>query len=43
MSASTPDGGISYQDGDLVDEIGQIRRLADALNSLADVLESEAD
>lgn len=32
-----------YQDGDLVDEIGQMRRLADALNSLADALESEAD
>lgn len=32
-----------YQDGDLVDEISQMRRLADALNSLADALESEAD
>ena len=31
-----------YRDGDLVDEIGQMRRLADALNSLADALESEA-
>jgi len=32
-----------YQDGDLVDEIGQMRRLADALNRLANALESEAD
>lgn len=32
-----------YQDGDLVEEIGQMRRLADALNSLADALESEAN
>ncbi|AXQ50960.1 hypothetical protein DZC31_30035 (plasmid) [Stenotrophomonas rhizophila] len=30
-----------YQDGDLVDEIGQMRRLAAALSSLADALESE--
>lgn len=32
-----------YHDGDLVAEIGQMRRLADALNNLADTLESEAD
>jgi len=32
-----------YQDGDLVDEIGQIRRLAAALSNLADALESEAN
>lgn len=31
-----------YQDGDLGDEIGQMRRLADALNQLAEALESEA-
>lgn len=31
-----------YQDGDLLDEIGQLRRLADALNSLADALEADA-
>ncbi|MBA6105265.1 hypothetical protein [Pseudomonas monteilii] len=31
-----------YQDGDLVDEICQMRRLADALSSLADALEPEA-
>jgi hypothetical protein len=32
-----------YQDGDLLDEIGQMRRLAKALGDLADVLESEAE
>ncbi len=32
-----------YQDGDLVDEIGQMRRLAGALNQLADALESDAE
>ncbi|MFW5301077.1 hypothetical protein ACOAMY_17290 [Pseudomonas aeruginosa] len=32
-----------YQDGDLVDEIGQMRRLADALKNLADALESETE
>lgn len=32
-----------YQDGDLVDEIGQMRRLAKALSDLADALESEAE
>lgn len=30
-----------YQEGDLLDEIGQMRRMADALNNLADTLESE--
>ncbi|MEZ1438219.1 hypothetical protein QVM41_18290 [Pseudomonas shirazica] len=30
-----------YQDGDLADEIGQMRRLADAFSQLADALESE--
>ncbi|WP_456017470.1 hypothetical protein [Pseudomonas fluorescens] len=32
-----------YQDGDLVDEIGQMRRLASALNHLADALESDTE
>ncbi|KIC80948.1 hypothetical protein [Pseudomonas sp. C5pp] len=31
-----------YHDGDLDDEIGQMRRIADALGNLADALESEA-
>lgn len=31
-----------YQDGDLLDEIGQMRRLATALNNLADALESKS-
>lgn len=30
-----------YQEGNLVDEIGQMRRLASALINLADALESE--
>ncbi|NIE78362.1 hypothetical protein F3J45_28450 [Pantoea sp. Ap-967] len=34
---------LRYWDGDLADEIGQMRRLADALNQLADALETEAD
>lgn len=32
-----------YHDGDLEDEIGQMRRLADGLNQLADALESDAE
>lgn len=31
-----------YRDGDLVDEIGQMRRLAGALNQLADALETDS-
>lgn len=34
---------LRYQDGDLVDEVGQMRRLADALNQLADALENETN
>lgn len=46
VPSTGPFGGTleyRYQDGDLVDEIGQIRRLASALNNLADALESEAE
>lgn len=32
-----------YHDGDLVAEIGQMRRLASALKQLADALESDAE
>ena len=31
-----------YLDGDLADEIGQMRRLADAFSQLADALESDS-
>lgn len=43
--SSGPFGGTldyRYQDGDLADEIGQMRRLADAFSQLADALESDS-
>ena len=34
---------LAYEQGDLSDEIPQMRRLANALNELADALEAETD